>query len=116
MGDFALFEKFKDTKEVSDLLDEIHTLRAFCDNNQYEEMREYIKSLMAKYSVKKHIWIEGVMRSKLSDRQAYVNGELLLLLVGGRLITEYVPDYRGCMTVEEMLSLETLLQYGDIYL
>ena len=116
MSELALLEKFDDVKEIADLLNDIQTVQVLYCTNQYTEMREFVKSLMTKYSVKNPMWVEGSMNTALTDRQAYVNGALLLRVLGAKIITEDVPNYQERLTVEEMFSLEALLQSGYKYL
>ena len=42
-------EPYKDIREISDLIDEVHKLREYYYTQQHEKMQQHINNLMIKY-------------------------------------------------------------------
>lgn len=78
--------KYKEDKEIKELIDEIYTLRILFNNNAFEEMYNHINSLMNKYKIETTLWNKSHPVQPISYYQLYVNTEEFLFRKGTELL------------------------------
>ena len=111
MNDYlAVFEKFKDVKDILDYIDEVKSLRYYFNTRQYQKMREHIDSLTKKYILETIAWNLSNRVAPITDKQAYINAENFMCLQGAKLVVEKVNDFKNRLSKEEIAYIETLLQ------
>ena len=57
MNEYLNFlEKYKDFKEISDIVDEVRKLRVYYHTQQYDKMQQHINKLTSKYLAETYAW------------------------------------------------------------
>ena len=109
MNDYLeLFEKFKDDKEVVDLIDDVKKLRFYYSTQQYNTMMQHIQHLVAKYPLEAGIW--NLFNRIMPDTydQAYQNAENFLRFKGFKLLLEKGYNLSKHLTQEEITSIQQM--------
>lgn len=105
-----IYEKFKDVKDIADLVEDTEKLRYYYRTRQFQEMLKHIDSLTKKYFIDTVIW-NSVNRSKpITYEQAYISAENFLCVQGAKLIVEKSKDYSKHLTIEEMHFIEKIIR------
>lgn len=76
------FEQYKAIKEITDLIDEAKSLRAYYNARQYDKMQQHIIDLTRKYLVETLTWNAVHPSMPTNPQQAYLNAENFLRLKG----------------------------------
>ena len=105
-----IYEKFKDTKEVKDYLDDVTALRYYFQTQQYSLMQEHIYKLTLKYPVDTIVWNTANRNIPQTLEQAYVNAESFLQVQGAKLIARSVEKYTQQLSHEEAHFVESMLR------
>lgn len=76
MNDYLDFlEKYKDFKEISDIVDEVRKLRVYYHTQQYDKMQQHINKLTSKYLAETYAWNTTFSSMPATVEQAYKNAE-----------------------------------------
>ena len=111
MNDYlAIFEKFKEVKELVDLCDDVQKLREYYRTGQFQKMQEHIRSLMLKYSFETFVWNTVNTQPPLTYEQAYINAENFLCRQGAKIITEKIFGYQSRLTPDETSFIEAMIK------
>lgn len=87
MNDFLNdFERYKDVKEILDLINEVRQLRWFYGNKLFEEMLRHINKLTEKYSQETALWNSVNNQMPMTYQEHYENAELFLKAKGEQII------------------------------
>ena len=109
MNDYLeIFEKFKDTKEIFELCDEVVKLRGYYQTGKYQLMQDHIAKIKNKYLVESTIWNLTNTQPPQTYEQAYINAENFLRFQGAKLIIEKTTDYRNRLTSDEIAFIESI--------
>lgn len=95
------FEQYKDIKEITDLIDEVKSLREFFNTQQYDKMQQHINDLTHKYLVETLTWNAVHPSMPTNPQQAYLNAENFLRLKGFSVLLK-----RGIKTSEQLSADE----------
>lgn len=111
MNDYLeIFEKFKDTKEIFELCDEVVKLRLFYQTGQYQLMQDHIAKIKNKYLVESTMWNLTNTQPPQTYEQAYINAENFLQSQGAKLIIEKITNYKSLLSPDEITYIETIKQ------
>ena len=102
MNDYLDFlEKYKDFKEISDIVDEVRKLRVYYHTQQYDKMQQHINDLTRKYPVETLTWNAVHPSMPTNPQQAYLNAEHFLRIKGFSVLLK-----RGIKTSEQLSADE----------
>ena len=111
MNDYlATFEKYKDVKEIADLIDEVKKLREYYYTQQYDAMQQHIHSLMTKYLFETVAWNSTHKTMPMTVQQSYINAETFLRLKGFSLLLEKGVKLQDRLTSEELAFIESTIR------
>ena len=109
MNDYLeIFEKFKDTKEIFELCDEVLKLRWLFQNGQYLLMQDHIAKIKNKYVLESTMWNLTNTQPPQTYGQAYINAENFLCFQGAKIVTEKILDYKNRLTTDEIAFIESI--------
>ena len=111
MDDYLNFlEQYKQSKEISDLIDEIKELREYYHTQQYDKMNQHINKLTVKYLVETSAW--NVTHPIMPDtvQQAYLNAESFLRLKGFSLLIEKGAELQVQLSSDEAAFIESMIK------
>lgn len=95
------FEQYNDIKDISDLIDEVKSLRSYYNAQQYDKMQQHINELTHKYLVETLTWNAAHPFMPTNPQQAYLNAENFLRLKGFSVLMK-----RGIKTSEQLSADE----------
>lgn len=101
-----IYKKFKDIKDIADLIEEDEKLRYYYGTGQFQEMLKHIDFLTKKYPSETAIWNFFSNEMPTTYQQAYINAENFLSVLGARIIVKQVFDYRNRITSEEAALID----------
>lgn len=111
MNDFLkIYKKFKDIKDIADLIEDTGKLRYYYGTGQFEEMVMHIESLTKKYFIDTAIWNSVNRNMPATYEQAYINAENFLSALGAKIIIQQVFDYRNRITSEEAAFIDAIIK------
>lgn len=112
MNDYLVFlERYKDFKEISDLVDEIKKLREYYYTQQYDKMQQHINKLTGKYLIETFTWNATHPSMPTTVQQAYLNAENFLRLKGISVLLQ-----KGIKTQEQLSAEEAAFIESNIKL
>lgn len=82
------FDKFKNIKEMGELIEEIMELRRLYTSEQFVQMQRYIAYLMQKYALETAVWNSSHPIQAQSFKEHYINAETFLKAKGVKIISE----------------------------
>lgn len=100
-------EPYKNIKEISDLIDEIHKLREYYYTQQHEKMQQHINNLMIKYLAETITWNACNPAMPTTGQQAYMNAETFLRAKGYSLLLKNGMKLQKQITNEELAFIES---------
>lgn len=103
------YEKFKDTKEVVEYIDNVLLLRHYYTSQQFSKMQEHIQEVMNKYVIETLVWNAVNHYQPTTFEQLYINAECFLQKIGAKIIVELVRDYARRLTEEEVVFIESMV-------
>lgn len=103
-----IFEKFKDTKEIKDIINDVNKLRNYFKMRQYTQMQNHINSLTKKYFIETLIW-NTVNNNDMPTtyEQSYINAENFLKIQGTKILVKNIDNYKQYLTKEEIDFIES---------
>ena len=111
MSDYLdIFERYKDFKEISDLVDEIKKLREYYYTQQYDKMQQHINKLTGKYLIETLTWNATHPSMPTTVQQAFLNAENFLRLKGFSLLFEKGINLKEHLTSEELAFIESKIR------
>ncbi len=110
MDYLELYKKYKDIKEIADLIDDVEKLRFYCRTQQFQKMQNHIVALTKKYFVESALWNMVNQEKPTTYMQSYINAENFLSGQGAKLIVEKVADYKKRMSEEEIAFIESMIK------
>ena len=105
-----ILEKFKDMKDIADLIDEVKKLRFYYQTGQYQSMKHHIDSLVIKYLKDTVKWNLVNPEMPTTYEQAYINAESFLSFQGSKMIVKQVFNYGNRLTCEELAYIESMIK------
>ena len=75
MDILVTLEKFSDIREITELIEEVKTLRKYFYSNEYDKMQEHIHKIMIKYFEESICWNTVNTEQPKTFDQAYINAE-----------------------------------------
>lgn len=82
------FEKYKDIKDIADIIQETNKLRELYQNSQFNEMLQHINLLTKKYVIETIIWNISHPYSPENYYQAYLTAENFMKANGIKVLVE----------------------------
>ena len=73
MDILVTLEKFNDIREITELIEEVKTLRKYFYSNEYDKMQEHIHKLMIKYFEESICWNKVNIEQPKTFEQAFIN-------------------------------------------
>ena len=111
MNDYLeLFEKFKDDKEIVDLIDDVRKLRFYYSTQQYDSMIQHINDLMKKYVLETLVWNSVNKVQPITYDQSYQNAEVFLRAKGLIMLMKKGYKLSQYLRQEEINYIEQLLK------
>ena len=111
MNDYLeLFEKFKDDKEVVDLIDDVKKLRFYYSTQQYDSMLQHIKELTRKYALDTLVWNSVNKVQPITCDQSYQNAEAFLRSKGLIMLIKKGYDLSQHLKQEEINYIQQLIK------
>ena len=110
MSDYLdIFERYKDFKEISDLVDEIKKLREYYYTQQYDKMQQHINKLTGKYLIETLTWNATHPSMPTTVQQVFLNAENFLRLKGFSLLFEKGIKVQEQLTSEELDFIQSTI-------
>ncbi len=106
----SLFEKYKDFKEISNLIDEVKNLRAYYNTQQFDRMQQHINDLTFKYLVETLTWNAGHPSMPTNPQQAYLNAENFLRLKGFSVLLKKGIKISEQLSSDEIAFIESTIK------
>ena len=109
MNDYLeVLKRYKDVKDVFDLVDGVQKLRFYYSNQQFEDMMQHIRNLVAKYPIDAGFW--NLFNRIMPDTydQAYQNAEKFLRFKGFKMLVEKGYNLSKHLTQEEINSIQQM--------
>lgn len=100
------FHKYKDIKEIADIIDEVNKLREYYFTRQYGLMHQHIEALTKKYFTETFLWNSTHQAMPTTTEQAYGNAETFLRLKGLSVLIKNGIDLRNQLTEQENAFIE----------
>ncbi len=113
MNDFkTILEKFNDSKEIKDLLEDIEKLRVLYYCKRFEEMKEHIRDLTNKYFIERIVWntANNNMPAENDYQQQFINADNFLIIQGLKKLNELRKDWSKSLTEEEISFIESMIK------
>ena len=108
MNDYLDFlEKYKDFKEISDIVDEVRKLRVYYHTQQYDKMQQHINKLTSKYLAETYAWNTTFSSMPATVEQAYKNAEDFLRVKGISVLLSKGIKLQGKLSAEETSFIES---------
>ena len=108
MNDYLDFlEKYKDFKEISDIVDEVRKLRVYYHTQQYDKMHQHINKLTSKYLAETYAWNTTFSSMPATVEQAYKNAEDFLRVKGISVLLSKGIKLQGQLSAEEVSFIES---------
>ena len=108
MNDYLDFlEKYKDFKEISDIVDEVRKLRVYYHTQQYDKMQQHINKLTSKYFAETYAWNTTFSSMPATVEQAYKNAEDFLRVKGISVLLSKGIKLQGQLSAEEVSFIES---------
>ena len=102
MDILVTLEKFSDIREITELIEEVKSLRKYFYSNEYDKMQEHIHKLMIKYFEESICWNTVNTEQPKTFDQAYINAEFFLLKQGLDIISKKVFNYKNRLSADEI--------------
>ena len=106
MDILVTLEKFSDIREITELIEEVKTLRKYFYSNEYDKMQEHIHKLMIKYFEESICWNTVNTEQPKTFEQAFINAEKFLFKQGLDIISKKVFDYKNRLSEDEIKLFE----------
>ena len=102
MDILVTLEKFNDIREITELIEEVKTLRKYFYSSEYDKMQEHIHKLMIKYFEESICWNTVNTEQPKTIDQAYINTENFLFKQGLAIISKKVFEYKNRLSADEI--------------
>lgn len=102
MDILVTLENFSDIREITELIEEVKSLRKYFYSNEYDKMQEHIHKLMIKYFEESICWNTVNTEQPKTFDQAYINAEFFLLKQGLDIISKKVFNYKNRLSADEI--------------
>ena len=102
MDILVTLEKFSDIREITELIEEVKTLRKYFYSNEYDKMQEHIHKIMIKYFEESICWNTVNTEQPKTIDQAYINTENFLFKQGLAIISKIVFEYKNRLSADEI--------------
>lgn len=106
MDILVTLEKFSDIREITELIEEVKTLRKYFYSNEYDKMQEHIHKLMIKYFEESICWNTVNTEQPKTIDQTCINTEFFLFKQGLTIISKKVFDYKNRLSADEIKLFE----------
>lgn len=106
MDILVTLEKFSDIREITELIEEVKSLRKYFYSNEYDKMQEHIHKLMIKYFEESICWNTVNTEQPKTFEQAFINAEKFLFKQGLDIISKNVFDYKNRLSADEIKLFE----------
>lgn len=111
MNDYLeLFEKFKNEKDIVDLIDDVKKLRFYYSTQQYDSMLQHIKELTRKYALETFAWNSVNKVQPITYDQSYHNAEVFLRSKGLIMLIKKGYDLSQHLKQEEINYIQQLIK------
>ena len=101
-----IYEKFKNSKEVMDYINDVNTLRCYYRNQQYALMQQHIYLLTLKYPIESTAWNSVNQAPPTDVHQSYANADSFLRMQGAKIVARTVRNYALQLSKEETKFIE----------
>lgn len=108
-----IYEKFKDTKEIKDYIDDVLELRHYYVTQQFTQMQNHIQKLMSKYFAETLVWNAVNTSQPITIEQSYINAENFLQMQGAIILTRNVKNFTQLLSEDEVAFVETMIKRGE---
>lgn len=106
MDILVTLEKFSDIREITELIEEVKSLRKYFCSNEYDKMQKHIHKLMIKYFEESICWNTVNIEQPKTFEQAFINAEKFLFKQGLDIISKNVFDYKNRLSADEIKLFE----------
>ena len=106
-------EPYKDIREISDLIDEVHKLRECYYTQQHEKMQQHINNLMIKYLAETITWNAIHPIKPITHQESYINAEVFLRAKGIHILLDKGLKHRDQLTSEEVALIESSIRPAE---
>lgn len=106
MDILVTLEKFSDIREITELIEEVKSLRKYFYSNEYDKMQEHIQKIMIEYYVETLCWNKVNIEQPKTFEQAFINAEKFLFKQGLDIISKNVFDYKNRLSADEIKLFE----------
>ena len=106
MDILVTLEKISDIREITELIEEVKSLRKYFYSNEYDKMQEHIHKLMIKYFEESICWNTVNTEQPKTFEQAFINAEKFLFKQGLDIISKNVFDYKNRLSADEIKLFE----------
>ena len=106
MDILVTLEKFSDIREITELIEEVKSLRKYFYSKEYDKMQEHIQKIMIKYYVETLCWNKVNIEQPKTFEQAFINAEKFLFKQGLDIISKNVFDYKNRLSADEIKLFE----------
>ena len=111
MNDYLeLFKKFKDEKDIVDLIDEVKKLRFYYSTQQYDSMLQHINDLTKKYALETLVWNSVNKVQPITYDESYQNAEVFLRSKGLIMLIKKGYDLSQHLNQEESNYIQQLIK------
>jgi hypothetical protein len=105
-----IFKQHKDINEMVSLISEVQELRNDYNQGKYAEMQQLINRLTAKYFVETCLWNSVNPVAPVTYKQAYLNGEDFLRLIGFKILLQNGVDVMDKISETELTQIKTMIK------
>ena len=103
-----VLKRYKDVKDVFDLVDDVQKLRFYYSTQQYETMMRHISNLVAKYPIDAGFWNLFHPNMPNTYEEAYASAETFLRGKGFAMLLKKGYDLSQHITQEEINSIQQI--------
>ena len=103
-----VLKRYKDVKDVFDLVDDVQKLRFYYSTQQYETMMRHISNLVAKYPIDAGFWNLFHPNMPSTYEEAYASAEIFLRGKGFAMLLQKGYDLSQHLKQEEINSIQQM--------
>ena len=103
-----VLKRYKDVKDVFDLVDDVQKLRFYYSTQQYETMMRHISNIVAKYPIDAGFWNLFHPNMPNTYEEAYASAETFLRGKGFVMLLKKGYDLSQHITQEEINSIQQM--------
>lgn len=103
-----VLKRYKDIKDVFDLVNDVQKLRFYYSTQQYETMMRHISNLVAKYPIDAGFWNLFHPNMPSTYEEAYASAEIFLRGKGFAMLLQKGYDLSQHLKQEEINSIQQM--------